>query len=47
MIRTAVLALAVLVVAACAPTPPPACRGEMFSLNAPLVVGGAPQLVNR
>ncbi len=41
MIRSAIL-VAMLALTACAGhTPPPACRGEIFSLNAPLAMPGA------
>lgn len=43
MIRSAVLVLALAALSACAGhTPPPACRGDMFSLNGPSGVAAAP-----
>ena len=37
MIRSAALAAALALAACAGHTPPPACRGEMFSLNPPAV----------
>ncbi|MBB5696054.1 hypothetical protein [Muricoccus pecuniae] len=43
MIRPAVLVAALALSACAGHTPPPACRGEMFSLNPPQMASATPQ----